>query len=56
MIGALLGGPLGIGTLIFMLSVENVIQWSVKKIKLPSYEVQRSEQVGTLNKYKSSNY
>lgn len=39
LIGFLLGGPVGIGTLIFALLVGHAMQWSLKNIKLPPYKV-----------------
>ncbi|HQE05978.1 MAG: hypothetical protein WBJ82_04760 [Tepidanaerobacteraceae bacterium] len=34
-IGWLLGGPLGIGTLVYALSVGSVMQWTLDRVKLP---------------------
>lgn len=37
LIGYLLGGPVGIGTIIYSLMVGRVVQWSLTKLKLPLY-------------------
>ena len=48
-IGFLLGGPVGIGTVVFALLVGHIIQWSLKNLKLPSHEVQQSDYRGKIS-------
>ena len=41
--GFFLGGPVGIGTLIFAISVGHVIEWSLNSLKLPSSMIKTRE-------------